>query len=516
MGAGILPAVVVADRMLTLVDTSPLTGESIDVGARIGWTLRMARLTASSGIDARLRSMARELGSSSANLSRLETGQRRVGVLIDGYERVLGLAEGSLRAPVDVLCRGFARVAPRDADPGGFPATVEEMSALTEAVLGPEPVSGGQWMRWSGALAQPGNLSLPRELFLGATRRLCVELGRSVGSAYPTRYEALSRLRCSPYGRWVVDVAREVVADPCASGTFDVMSGVGESWADDVESWFLELLRTGTTTRQVMAGSLGLENTGEIVGERFWESVFDELVAAFDASAAGSASEEWAAHLLRLVPLSVLDSCPRRPARPLPPVPEGDETDASTLSALWEHCVEAAERITVDLGLARQPMLARLLYDVAFCPWESRAVTSYMLLDALDAFAGGLAREVHHLASVAPASRIKERLVSRWMHSPYAHDASLRGDWIGDDDPVVRGAGLEAAGASGVQLPEAVLLEAMADPRTASSAVISAGLSGHRLVRVGGGVGEQGGPLLREEVRHGLAWWASAGARITL
>ena len=66
----------------------------------------------------RLRALAEQMGTSAARLSRIETGQLRDGRIVDGYEATLGLPEGSLRAPIDVLCRTFPRTSPRDADPG--------------------------------------------------------------------------------------------------------------------------------------------------------------------------------------------------------------------------------------------------------------------------------------------------------------------------------------------------------------------------------------------------------------
>ena len=129
-------------------DETPLNGSDIDVGSRIGWTLRMARLT--SARPPSLEALAAELGTSTARLHRLETGRLRDGSLIDGYERVLDRPAGSLRSPIDVLCRTFPP-APVDRDPGWRATTVEELSALTEEVAG-DSVDGGAWLPGMGGM----------------------------------------------------------------------------------------------------------------------------------------------------------------------------------------------------------------------------------------------------------------------------------------------------------------------------------------------------------------------------
>ncbi len=123
-------------RMPSVVeDRTALDGARIEVAARIGWLLRVSRT--GSGIP--LRSMAAELRSlgvdtSASALSRLESEGRRHGSVVDGYEQVLGLAPGRLRAAIDVLCRTFDN-APPDEDPDLGPSTLDGFSAAVEAVL---------------------------------------------------------------------------------------------------------------------------------------------------------------------------------------------------------------------------------------------------------------------------------------------------------------------------------------------------------------------------------------------
>jgi hypothetical protein len=501
--------------MLTIVDGTPLHGETIDVAARIAWTLRMARLTAGEGVDARLRALADALGTNAAHLSRVETGQRRDGLVADGYERALRLPVGSLRAPIDVLCRCYPEDSPRERGPVPVVTDVRQMSALTDAVSRPDrAVDGGQWLAWSSGLAQEGNIGFPAEEFKAVCRRLVSELGRSVAHAYPSRYEALTRLRCSAYGPLVVEVAREVMATPYFPGGYDLMSAIGEHWTPDAVQWCLELL-SHPSPRHLTAGALGLENLGQIFGAPLWTTVVDPLIGLFDAAEAGSPAEEWSAHLIRLVPPQVWLEHSCRPGRPLPPRP-GAVVDAGEIEQrLWPACEAAASAASSAVGLPDQPMLARLLYDVSYSPWESRAVTSYMLLNALPALADALGAAVHLQYQAVEDQTLRNRLVRRWACSPFAHRAAVLGDWLRSADPVVRSGALRAAGSAGALLEEADLVAGLADPETSIAALSAVGMSQHPLLT--GLLAGDPAPADRhpEPVPYGLRWWASAGGRVT-
>ena len=54
-----------------------------------------------------------------------------------------------------------------------------------------------------------------------------------------------------------------------------------------------------------MCGALALENMAEVSPRgTFWPGVAADLLEAYDASAPGSAQEEWITHLIRLAPTS--------------------------------------------------------------------------------------------------------------------------------------------------------------------------------------------------------------------
>jgi len=207
--------------MTVVDDATSLDGRTIDVAARIAWTLRMARLTA--GVeDPRMRTVATAIGTSPARLSRAETGQLRDGSLVDGYERALGLPEGSLRAPIDILARTFPWDSPPDVAPGAPISDLAQLSELTERLGAGDSVTGGEWLRWARAISVPGNIGMPIPLARSLVRRLVHELGRSCGHGYPARYEALSQVRCSDYGFLVLESAREEVRHPHAQGLADL------------------------------------------------------------------------------------------------------------------------------------------------------------------------------------------------------------------------------------------------------------------------------------------------------
>ena len=493
-------------RTITVDDATALDGPEIDVAARVAWVLRMARTTSSSGTQ--LRALADELGTSAARLSRMETGQLRDGRVVDGYESALGLVEGSLRAPIDILCRTFPQVSPRDADPGSRIETVRELSELTERLQGAVPVTGGEWLRWARATASPGNIGLPERQGLELLTRLVSELARSVSHGYPSRYEALSLVRCSAYGHLVLSVTQEEVARTHAQGLGDLMSAVGEAVTDDALDWCLALL---VDEREYVArcGALAIENMGQISGTSFWEGVAPRLLDALGATGPGSSQEEWVTHLVRLVPREVWRSNGRVPARPLPPAAPVPTTSRDESNALWRECVVAARAVGDETGVGEQPMLARLLHDIAFGHWETRAVTSYMLLSGLPVLAGPAGQRVAALVEATEDPRIRARGARRLLGVLHGHDIPLVQRWFTDPDPGLRGAALGVAGSAGRDIPADVLHAGLRDPGTRRLAIYAAGMSGHP-----GLAGISVAPDLPADVRAAARWWLEQGGRV--
>lgn len=494
-------------RLKVIADATLRTGAEIDVPARIGWTLRMARLTAPID-DARLRTVGASIGTSAAKLSRLETGQLRDGSVVDGYEQALGLAQGSLRAPIDILCRTFPRACPPDANPGSTVDGVVEMSRLTDRLLASEPVDGGTWLRWARALASPGNIGLRESVALLLLRRLVDELARAVSHGYPTRYEALALIRCSAYGHLVLEVAREEAGRPHARGLADLMSAVGEAVTADAVEWCLGLL-TDEREHVAMCAALAIENMAEVEGPTFWHEVARALISAFDATAAGSRQEDWVAHLMRLVPVDEWRHLGTTPCRSLPPAPGLGAPHGDDDQELWRACRRAAHEIGEAAGVGDQPMLARLMFDIAYGHWESRAVTSYMLLSGLPTLTGPAGEYVARLTEVAADPRVRERGARRLAGALHGQELSAVSRWLDSEDVELRRSALVAAGAAGRSLPSDDLAALALDEATADAALYAAGMTEHPVLD----------SLAADDsrppwVRATAQWWLARGGRI--
>jgi hypothetical protein len=496
--------------LTVLDDPTALDGPDIDVSARIGWVLRMARLTSQRRGVTRLDTMARALGTNSTRLHRAETGLVRDGGLIDAYERALGRPVGSLRAPVDVLCRTF-RSAPRDRDGGPRVTTVQEMSALTDAVEGPDP-TGGDWLAWSRALSQAGAIGMPVRQATVLVGRLVSELHRSVGPAYPSRYEALAQLRCGPYGGVVLDVARAEVADPDVQVLFDLMSAVGEHVGDDAVAWTTRLL-SDPRENVVIGAVLALENMAEIVGPDFWYGLVDPLTERYNATRPGSVHWEWMSHLLRLIPHRLRAATPVAPRHPPAFAPRIENWSRSRLNTHWSDCQRRAHAVTDSLGLSDQPMLARLLFDIAVSPHESRAVTGYMLLGALPAIAEGAGDQLADLAAHHPDPLIRSRAGRRLAGCLMGRFPDLAKNWLDGEDHDERVRALHLAGAAGWPVPEDLLeREIAARGSRARAALYAAGMAGQPIVRR---LADAPARCRTEGKVQGAArWWLRHGSRV--
>ncbi len=494
--------------MITVDDATALDGVEIDAAARMAWVLRMARTTTGGpdGTGTGLRALAEQMGASAARLSRIETGQLRDGRVIDGYEATLGLAEGSLRAPIDVLCRTFPRTSPRDTDPGSRIEDVHALSRLTRTLQEDAHVTGGQWLRWARATAAPGNIGLPEQQCRGLLVRLVSELARAVSHGYPSRYEALSLVRCSPYGHLVLSVAQEELRRPHAQGLGDLMSAVGEAVTDDAVDWCLDLL-LDERAYAAQCGALAIENMGQISGPEFWAAVAPRLLAVLDATATGSPQEEWATHLVRLVPRQVWRDTGLVPSRPLPPVAALPTMSRDASNVLWQRCVVAAQEVGEETGVGEQPMLARLVYDICFGHWETRAVTGYMLLSGVPVIARAAGPHVAGLVEGAEDPRIRARGARRLLGVLHGHDIPPVRRWLTDPDPSLRGSALAVTGAAGRHVPLDVLRPALDDPATSRLALYSAGMSAHPELA---GIATAADP----DVRHAALWWLEHGGRV--
>ncbi len=491
-----------------LDDTTALFGAEVDVAVRIGWTARMARLTARGpGGTPSMQALARAIGTSPTTLHRLELGQLRHGALLDGYEAALGLVPGSLRAPVDVTCRTFPAASPVDLDATPALTTVRQVSEATEQLLA-GGTTGGRWLDWARALAQPGALGLPERLAGELATRLAAELGRSVGAAYPARYEALTLLRCSGYGHVVVEVAQGLVADRDVQVLNDLMSVVGEAVDGEAIEWCLRLL-ADPRDHVVVAGVLALENMAQISPDlSLWRRVAGPVVELVNGSPDGSVRREWFSHLVRLMPPAVRARVRREVQQPLAPVPRVQDPSKSRVNVEWKDSVERAHAVTGALRLPHQPVLARLLFDIAHSPLESRAVTSYVLLGALPALAAPVVEQLAGLVEAHADPLVRRRVARRLAGSRLLLPPGVAGGWLADAEGDLLDAGLHLAGAAGEQVDGRVLAGCWQRPAaTVRAALFAAGMAQHPVLH-----------QLAERPRHvagpGARWWLAQGGRV--
>jgi hypothetical protein len=502
--------------LAVLDDGTALDGPRIDVGVRVGWVLRTARLTGDGPEGRRLDRLSdmsaalqeRGVRASPATLHRLETGQMRDGRLVEGYERVLGRPYGALRAPIDAFCRTFP-YGPADRGAGARDAasSASELDGLHLAVSR-DAVGGSDWLRWARALSQPNALGLPFATARPLVRRLASETGRAYGDGYLTRYEALSLIRRSGYGAIVLDVARAIVADPHVQVLFDLMSAVGESAGHAADRW---LLRTLDDERDhVVAGAvIGLENlVATSGGGHVWRRTVAEVVAAYNRREPGSEAWTWLSHLVRLMPPVARAASERQLAHPLAPGPTVTGWSRSRLNEHWSLCEKLAAPVADRHGLPEQPLLARMMFEMALGEHETRAVTSGMLLCALPAVAGSVCAALAELACVHPDPVVRGRTARRLAGATTGTlPDPVRSWWHAPGER--QGTGLRMAGTAGVPVDEAVLVAATERTETRLPALFAAGMTRH--------------PVLRElaerrsrcpAVRGGAAWWLAEGGRV--
>lgn len=285
------------------------------------------------------------------------------------------------------------------------------------------------------------------------------------------------------------------------------MSAVGEAASEEARDWCLELL--GEQRPQVLvAAVLGLENMAHTSPDRdFLGAVLDPAIARLNEAEDGSEASIWLSHLIRLVPQRL-----RRRARvplrsPLSPEPGRSTGARSRANADWLDCEARARRITAALGVPDQPMLARLLYDVAFSDFEVRAVTAYMILGAVPGLAGPATAE---LAGIVDAHRDpvpRDRAARRLSGARLGELPDQARRWLAQEDPTRIQAALRLYGGAGQAPPPEDLRRAAARDDLERAALFAAGLAG--------------APSLRTWARErtsslggGARWWIAEGTLV--
>lgn len=488
-----------------LYDRTDPGGPRVDLPARIGWLLRVTRQAAGVSLNdlaGELRALGRPM--STPVLSRLERAGGRNGAVVDAYEMALRLRPGQLRATVDLMVRPFA-YRPADEDPRlPGPATLARFDRAVQPILAGGG-TGVQWLTFAREHDEAEPFGLPSDVIRPHVARLASELGRSVDTAYATRFEALARLRCGAYGELVADVVEEVVADPATQVLADLMTVLAEGPTPRLLTWSAELLADDCPLRRLGA-SVALEISASVGGvpREVWAGLVPAYLRAVEAAAGDSERRAGLARLLQALPTPLrtgvrdqLDLMPPRLQCPR-------SWAASRSNEHWAYADTLALEAARRLGLPDQPMLTRLLFEILFdFRWARRGTSGFVI--STSPF-GPVVRDVLFEAlGRAPDECTRQGVLQALFHLPMAWEERAVGPWLEAGDPALARSALTMAARAGVELPRPVLERCLADPALASRALYAAGMAGHPILH---GLAADG------PHRAGARWWLRQGARI--
>lgn len=486
-------------------DPTPLAGPRVDLGARIGWLLRASRVAA--GVP--LREFAARAGGSPhlspATLSRVETTGRRSGAVAAAYERALGMPDGHLRAPIDVLCRTYS-YAPEDTEPYVPEPTLAGFTAAVEAVHADAP-SAQDWLRFAEYHVHTA-FGLTAHTIRPLVARLALELGRAAGLAHQLRYEALSKLRCSAYGEVVDEVVRETVAQPGMQRPADLLSAVTELPTPELVTWCGELLSHESWVL-ARAGCLGIQNMRSVGGLRRsdWLPLVPVYAAACDAAAGDPLRQPILSATLANCPPEFRAAVRERLTEELV---EPRRAAAWTRSRRNRHFAYAAS-LAAQVGETGvgESLLARLLFEVLYDFRATHVTTSSFLLVA-SPFADAVRELICRSALDGPDDVTRHGAAFAFANLMIPFDTADPAPWLASADPVLRGAGLSICGFAGVPLASDLLRELVArDDRVAYEALFAAGMAQQPELSALASATELPAP-----VRAAARWWLSAGGRI--
>jgi hypothetical protein len=496
----------------TIDDTTPLTASRIDVHARVGWLLRSHRAVA--GIS--LRDMAaalreRGIALSASTLSRIESEGQLSHAALDGYARVLDLPEGTLWAPVEMMCHSFSYAPAVPERP--VSASLDDFSRTCDAV-GADAPTGGAWTEFAHQ-HRSGRYGLSTGLMEPYVRRLALEIPRAVGPARFTRHAALVALHTSAYGDLVGQVVRQVVEDPAAQNFWDLMDVAAHRPTPNLLMLAADLLRSDSTYRvlgatyglqsMLVQGGLTLEEWGELVPHLHpaWEAAADDAVRRAALTQLGAA-----------LPPPLLERL-RESCRLPPPPPPGPRTWSRTRDNVhYAFTTSVAGEVVRHRRQPEDPLLARLLFEAMFDPRGVRMSSATVLL-ACSPYAADVARVLVGQRDACPdeSSRAAALRVAAFCHV----DGDLAGAEALLDSPDNAGpdnaglvAGLTMLSRSRRPLPQATVERGLGgDELTMRRTLTCLGLLGDERLGV-----LAGDPARPDDVRAAARWWLAQGPRV--
>jgi len=487
-------------------DRTPLNGARIDVAARVGWLLRTHRTVA--GLS--LRQMSDALAEhgvriSAATLSRVESEGQRSSTVIEGYTSVLGLPDGSLRAAVDGVCRGFPYAPP--SLPEHLLVTLETFSRAYDEVMVERP-SAGAWLTFARHHAQPAGFGLPLRAMEPLVHQLTGEIGRCLTVNRFTRHEALNQLIAGPYGAMTLATMRHRVEDLDNQLIYDLTSVLSDHPTPELTAWACRLLSSPSLFHvrgasyllqgMLVHGGLSLES---------WRAVVP-LVRAAQVAAKGDPDRTEAVN-------GVVGALP--PAMRPDLKAAGVRGPARKSSIPWSrtrgnpHYLVAtviARAVCADLHQPDEPLLERLLFEACFETRGVRMSTSTWIL-FVSPFADALARAiVRHTSWPDAECQASAMRVAAACNSGGPLPGLER--LLGEDSLFAPLTIL--IGRSGGHLPDEVLARGLAgDATMVRQTFYCLGMAGDPRLA---GLAEDGHQP--EAVRRIARWWLDRGPRITV
>lgn len=492
-------------------DPTDLDGARIDVGARIGWLLRVSR----EGAGVNLAEMSRRLAGGSAplsvaSISALERNGQRDGRLLDAYESALDLPVGQLRAPVDTVCRVFP-YAPLDRTPGLSGTTgLARLDSLLERVHEGR-ATGGDWFTLARGLGVDQVWMIPSRHVQPLVEQLLGECVRAVGTAYATRYEAVAALRCGGYADLVEDVVRGMVDDEGAQGVVaTALCAASERPTARLLAWVASLL-TRPALPVVRGAAMALENMRAIGGldPADWQVVAPHFLAAYDAAHGRDDVGRLLTTLYKNLPPDLRRDILARLPGPLAPVYVPASWSADHRNVHYAVCDRLAGEATAAAGLAEQPMLARMLFELIY---DFRAIRVHgagfwlMASPVVEALQCRLAcLSVEGFDETTRHGALRGLL---HLQVPRGHEQLQA--WFDASRPHGSPVALAIAGNAGLRVDES-LLDQVGD----DSALGLATLECLGMVEHPGLAGVAADPTRSAAVRATAGWWLRHGGRVT-
>ena len=494
-----------------VVDATALTAATVNVRARVGWTLRMSRLathTSGASLSARLAEFGLQV--SQPTISSVENGSVAPGNdLVRGYERALVLVPGSLRGMVAMLSRTFGQPlppGPRHVDLATLSERYERVTRTADS--GP---TGGDWLDLAEVMTAPWSLS-PATVVLPLVDTLQSELARSVGPAYLARYEALTQFRTSAYAQQVQDAVATAVTAPYAMAVVDRIVVLAEHHTPSTFALLTDWL-SHSDVSVARGAATALINFRTPGGSRTvnWTPLVDPYVAAYNALSGDPRRHAPLSALFRNLPWPVREQIQPRLTRPVAALDRPQNWTTTRRNQQLGECTKLAQTITDALEVPEQPMLARLLFEAIFDFRPDRQFTSAMTLGLLpchDLIAEGLV----DLADSTPDTGTQQGVLNLAMSLSAAASERVAMAWLDSDDDAKQVDALVAAAHAGLHLPSERLSDlATHVGLTRERAAYAAGMTGHPVLQAWASENTSD-----EWLRGTARWWRDQGQRVTL